>query len=65
VGATVQAGHALDARLRLGRAPETQLRIDAIGEAGVTPYGRLDGARAPESQLGGRLLVALSAVSAR
>ena len=42
-----------------------RLRLDAVGELGATPYARLDGVRAPESQLGGHLLVALSAVTAR
>jgi hypothetical protein len=55
VGASVHAGHAL----------REQLRIDAIGEAGVTPYARLDGVRDPEARLGGRVLVALSAFVSR
>ena len=50
-GASVHAGRAIDHRLR----------VDAIGEAGVTPYARLDGGREPSSKLGGRLMVALSA----
>ena len=54
-GASVHAGHALDRRFR----------IDAIGEAGVAPYARLDGERDPSARLGGRLMVALSAGASR
>ncbi len=49
------------ASLYFGRQLTTQLRVDAIGQAGVSPYARLDGERLPASALGGQVLVALSA----
>lgn len=64
-GASIAAGRELGARRAAGGGAGARLRIDAIGEVGVTPYARLDGARAPDSQLGGRLLVALSGVAGR
>jgi hypothetical protein len=49
------------ASLYVGRELTSKLRIDAIGQAGVSPYARLDGERLPASTLGGQVLVALSA----
>lgn len=54
LGASLHASYALDRRLNL----------DAIGEAGRTPYTRLDGARLADS-FGGHVLVALTAHVAR
>lgn len=48
-------GTSLRAGYRLGDG----LRLDAIGEAGMTPYTRLDGSRLAD-RLGGQLAVALS-----
>jgi hypothetical protein len=49
------------ASLYVGRQLTRELRVDAIGQAGVSPYARLDGERLPSSTLGGQVLVALSA----
>jgi hypothetical protein len=51
---------AAGASLQLGRELSKQLRVDAIGEAGISPYMRLDGERLPSSALGGQVVVALS-----
>jgi hypothetical protein len=51
---------ATGASLHFGRELTEQLRVDAIGEAGVSPYARLDRERLPGSHLGGQVLVALS-----
>jgi hypothetical protein len=48
------------ASLHVGRELSTMLRLDAIGEAGFSPYARLDGERLPASTLGGQVLVALT-----
>jgi hypothetical protein len=48
------------ARLHVGRELTKQLRIDAIGEAGVSPYSRGESERLPTGNLGGQLLVAIS-----
>jgi len=48
------------ASLHVGRELTKQLRVDAIGEAGVSPYARLDRDRLPSNNLGGQVLVALS-----
>ena len=48
------------ASLYFGRALTKQLRVDAIGQAGVSPYARLDRAGVGPSTLGGQVLVALS-----
>ena len=37
-----------------------QLRVDAVGEAGVSPYTRLDRERMPTNNVGGQVVVALS-----
>jgi hypothetical protein len=55
--ADVSAG----ASLYVGRELTRELRVDAIGQAGVTPYARLDGERLAPSSFGGQVLVALSA----
>ncbi len=53
---------AAGASLQLGRELTQQLRVDAIGEAGVSPYARLDRDRVPTgNSLGGQVVVALSA----
>jgi hypothetical protein len=66
---TREAGRARDASvgasLHVGRDLSTLLRLDGIGELGVSPYARLDGNRAPASTLGGQVLVALSARRSR
>lgn len=49
------------ASLHVGRELTELLRVDAIGEAGVSPYARLDRDRLPQSTLGGQVLVALTA----
>ncbi len=49
------------ASLHVGRELTNLLRVDAIGEAGVSPYARLDRERLPQSSLGGQVLVALTA----
>jgi hypothetical protein len=49
------------ASLHVGRELTDLLRVDAIGEAGVSPYARLDRERLPHSSLGGQVLVALTA----
>jgi hypothetical protein len=60
---TREDGTSLDvsagASLYFGRALTRELRVDAIGEAGVSPYARLDGGL-EASRLGGQVLVALS-----
>lgn len=53
---------ATGAQLHVGRELTKELRIDAIGEAGVSPYARLDRDRAATANnVGGQVLVALSA----
>jgi hypothetical protein len=49
------------ASLHVGRELSKQLRVDAIGEAGVSPYARLDRDRLPTGNVGGQVLVAVSA----
>lgn len=60
---TREAGTSKDlsagASLYFGRQLTRELRLDAIGQAGVSPYARLDGGLA-ENTLGGQVLVALS-----
>jgi hypothetical protein len=51
---------ATGASLHVGRELTKRLRVDAIGEAGVSPYARLDRERLPGNQLGGQVLVAVS-----
>jgi len=53
------------ASLRVGRDLSHARRLDAIGEAGVSPYTRLDGERLPANAFGGQVLVALGARAAR
>ncbi|HUS28048.1 MAG TPA: hypothetical protein VMZ53_06050 [Kofleriaceae bacterium] len=48
------------ASLHVGRELTKQLRVDAIGEAGVSPYARLDRERLPSGSVGGQVLVALT-----
>jgi hypothetical protein len=48
------------ASVHFGRELSKQLRVDAIGEAGVSPYARLDRERLPSSTVGGQVLVALT-----
>lgn len=66
---TREAGSTRDvaagASLQVGRELSKQLRVDAIGEAGVSPYAKLDGERLPSSSFGGQLLVAVSGKVAR
>lgn len=61
---TREAGDSQDvsagASLYVGRQLTRELRVDAIGQAGVSPYARLDGANVPPSSLGGQVLVALT-----
>lgn len=61
---TREAGTSLDlsagASLYVGRELTRELRIDAIGQAGVSPYARIDADRLPASTLGGQVLVAVS-----
>jgi hypothetical protein len=45
----------------MGRSLNKLLRLDAMGEAGKTPYTRLDGDHVQKSQLGGQVMFALSA----
>ncbi|MEO8704971.1 MAG: hypothetical protein ABI867_33270 [Kofleriaceae bacterium] len=52
------------ATLHVGRELNRRLRLDAIGEAGRSPYLKTDGPRLQSSN-GGQLLVALSAYAAR
>jgi hypothetical protein len=63
VGASVHVGRALTQRSS-GTGFE-QLRLDMIGEAGVSPYARPDGERLSPSTFGGRVLVAVSGTVAR
>ncbi|NVB79568.1 MAG: hypothetical protein HOV81_14320 [Kofleriaceae bacterium] len=52
---------AAGASLQFGRALTKELRVDAIGEAGVSPYARLDRERTPTgNSVGGQVVVALS-----
>jgi hypothetical protein len=53
------------ASLHVGRELNRWLRLDAIGEAALSPYARLDGERLPSSRLGGQVAVALSGRVAR
>ena len=48
------------ASLYVGRELTRELRVDAIGQAGVSPYARLEGDRRAREPLGGQVLVALS-----
>lgn len=48
------------ARLHVGREINRKLRVDAIGEAGVSPYARAETERLEGGYLGGQFLVALS-----
>jgi hypothetical protein len=61
---TREDGTALDystgASLYVGRQLNRILRVDAIGQAGVSPYARIDSERVPSSTLGGQVLVAVS-----
>jgi hypothetical protein len=58
-GATLHVGRELTNRLQLAQRTTT-LRVDAIGQAGVSPYARAGLDRLPSSALGGQILVALS-----
>ena len=49
------------ASLYVGHQLTRELRLDAIGQAGVSPYTRLGTDAVPQSSLGGQVLVALSA----
>ena len=49
----------------LGRPLSDVVRADVYGEFGLSPYARLDGARAPRATVGGQVLVALTARVAR
>ena len=62
-GASLHVGRAL--RQRQTAHGLHQLRVDAMGEAAISPYARLDGDRRAASTLGGQLLVALSGTVAR
>ncbi|HEY5925778.1 MAG TPA: hypothetical protein VIV11_29025 [Kofleriaceae bacterium] len=61
---TRDAGTSLDtstgASLYFGRELTRELRVDAIGQAGITPYAQLEGDREGTPSLGGQVLVALS-----
>jgi hypothetical protein len=48
------------ASLHVGRQLTRELRVDAMGQAGMSPYARLDGGNVPASTLGGQVLVALT-----
>ncbi len=48
------------AQIHIGRELNQQLRLDAVGEAGVSPYARSESERLPGGTLGGQLMVALS-----
>jgi hypothetical protein len=48
-----------------GRQLNRMLRLDAMGEAGKSPYTRLDGDHVQRSQLGGQVMFALSAGMSR
>lgn len=48
------------AQLHVGREINRKLRVDAIGEAGVSPYARSESDRLPTPRLGGQFLLALS-----
>ncbi|HSD91361.1 MAG TPA: hypothetical protein VLB44_27745 [Kofleriaceae bacterium] len=48
------------AQLFVGRELNKQLRVDAIGEAGVSPYTHLDRDGVATSSLGGQVMVALT-----
>jgi hypothetical protein len=48
------------AQLQLSRELTRKLRIDAIGEAGLSPYARGESERLPTGNYGGQLIVALS-----
>jgi hypothetical protein len=58
-GVSLHLGHELGSRLRVAQRTTT-LRVDAIGEAGVSPYARAAPDRLPSSTLGGQILVAVS-----
>ncbi|HEY4244156.1 MAG TPA: hypothetical protein VGM88_30295 [Kofleriaceae bacterium] len=49
------------ARVQVGHHLWRELRIDAIGEAGRSPYARLDGDRTPTPATGAQAIVAISA----
>jgi hypothetical protein len=48
------------ASVHVGRELTKQLRVDAVGEAGLSPYARLDRERLPSGSVGGQVLVALT-----
>ncbi len=58
-GASLHIGRELTNRLRVAQRTTT-VRVDAIGEAGVSPYARAAADRLGASTLGGQILVALS-----
>lgn len=62
-GASVHLGRAL--KYRWTGTGFEQLRLDVIGEVGVSPYARLDGERLPTSTFGGKFLLAVSGHVAR
>ncbi len=59
-----ESGTSLDlsagASMYVGRQLNRILRVDAIAQAGISPYARIDSDRLPSSTLGGQVLVALS-----
>lgn len=58
-GASLHVGRELTDRLHVAQRTTT-LRLDAIGEAGVSPYARPGADRLPSSALGGQILLAIS-----
>ena len=52
---------AAGAQLQVGHPLPHALHLDALAQAGRSPYARTDGAREPSSTLGGQVMVAVSA----
>lgn len=52
--------HAAGASLHVGRELSSRLRVDAIGQAGISPYSRTDAERLGAGVLGGQVVVAVS-----
>lgn len=51
--------------LQLGRQLSNEVRIDAVGAVGVSPYSQLVGDRLPAGSFGGQFVIALSSRLAR
>ncbi len=63
VGASLRIGRELSTVRVADRA--TPVRIDALAQAGVSPYARADTERLPTSSFGGQVLVAISGRTAQ